>query len=79
VTVGEAWSATPESAKLYSNPDGSELSMVFQFEHIKLDRMPGRENRALVPLPFQQFKQVLGRLADGALRRGVEQPFLGKP
>ena len=61
VTVGEAWSATPESAKLYSNPDGSELSMVFQFEHIKLDRMPGRENRALVPLPFLQFKQVLSR------------------
>jgi glucan 1,6-alpha-glucosidase len=52
VTVGEAWSATPDSAKLYSNPDGSELSMVFQFEHIKLDRVPGREDRALMPLPF---------------------------
>ena len=70
VTVGEAWSATPESAKLYSNPDGSELSMVFQFEHIKLDRMPGRENRALVPLPFQQFKQVLGRWQTELYGRG---------
>lgn len=29
LTVGEAWSATPETAKLYSNPDGSEVSMVF--------------------------------------------------
>ena len=75
VTVGEAWSATPESAKLYSNPDGSELSMVFQFEHIKLDRMPGRENRALVPLPFQQFKQVLGRWQTELYGRGWNSLF----
>ena len=75
VTVGEAWSATPESAKLYSNPDGSELSMVFQFEHIKLDRMPGRENRALVPLPFLQFKQVLGRWQTELYGRGWNSLF----
>lgn len=37
LTVGETWSATPESAKVYSNPDGCELSMVFQFEHITVD------------------------------------------
>ena len=75
VTVGEAWSATPESAKLYSNPDGSELSMVFQFEHIKLDRMPGRENRALVPLPFLQFKQVLSRWQTELYGRGWNSLF----
>jgi len=38
VTVGEAWGANVERAKLYSNPDGSELSMVFQFEHMCLDQ-----------------------------------------
>lgn len=75
VTVGEAWSATPESAKLYSNPDGSELSMVFQFEHIKLDRMPGRENRALVPLPFLQFKQVLSRWQTELYGKGWNSLF----
>ena len=75
VTVGEAWSATPESAKLYSNPDGSELSMVFQFEHIKLDRMPGRENRALVPLPFLQFKQVLSRWQTELYEKGWNSLF----
>lgn len=37
LTVGETWSATPESAKIYSNPDDSELSMIFQFEHITVD------------------------------------------
>ena len=34
VTVGETWGANVDNAKLYSNPDGSELSMIFQFEHI---------------------------------------------
>ncbi|MDR2976333.1 MAG: alpha-glucosidase [Streptococcaceae bacterium] len=34
LTVGETWSATPESAELYSDPAREELSMVFQFEHI---------------------------------------------
>ena len=34
VTVGETWGANTDNAKLYSNPDGSELSMIFQFEHI---------------------------------------------
>ena len=37
LTVGETWGATPEIAKLYSNPIRNELSMVFQFEHISLD------------------------------------------
>ncbi|MGL6009542.1 MAG: alpha-amylase family glycosyl hydrolase, partial [Culicoidibacterales bacterium] len=37
LTVGETWGATPEIAKLYSNPSRNELSMVFQFEHISLD------------------------------------------
>ena len=30
VAVGECWSATPETAKRWSNPDGNALSMVFQ-------------------------------------------------
>ena len=34
LTVGETWSADTEHTKLYSNPDGSEFSMVFTFEHI---------------------------------------------
>lgn len=34
VTVGEAWSATPANAPLYSAPDRREVSMVFQFGHV---------------------------------------------
>lgn len=37
LTVGETWGATPDIAKLYSDPKRNELSMVFQFEHITLD------------------------------------------
>ena len=58
ISVGETWSATPETAKLYSNPDGSELSMVFQFEHICLDQQEGKEKWDLAPLPFHKFKEV---------------------
>ena len=36
ITVGETWSATPEDALLYSAEERQELTMVFQFEHIKL-------------------------------------------
>ena len=61
VTVGEAWGATTELAKLYSNPDNSELSMVFQFEHICLDQIEGKEKWDLAPLPFLRLKEVFAR------------------
>lgn len=61
VTVGETWSATTELAKLYSNPDNSELSMVFQFEHICLDQEEGKEKWDLAPLPFLKLKEVFCR------------------
>ena len=61
ITVGEAWGATPEIAKLYSNPDGSECSMVFQFEHIGLDQQEGKEKWDLAPLPFIKLKKILTR------------------
>lgn len=34
LTVGETWGASPEIAKLYSDPKREEVSMIFQFEHI---------------------------------------------
>lgn len=65
VTVGEAWGANTENAKLYSNPDGSEFSMVFQFEHIGLDQQPDGEKWDLAPLPFVQLKKVLSSWQTG--------------
>ncbi|CAM4384711.1 glycoside hydrolase family 13 protein [Paenibacillus typhae] len=61
LTVGETWGATPEAAKLYSNPDRNELSMVFQFEHIGLDQQEGGEKWDLKPLAVNELKQVLAK------------------
>ena len=57
VTVGEAWGADTERAKLYSAPDGSELSMVFQFQHIGLDQQG--EKWDYIPLSLPKLKQCL--------------------
>ena len=61
ITVGEAWGADPERAKLYSNPDGSEFSMVFQFEHICLDQQEGKEKWDLAPLSLVKLKENLAK------------------
>ena len=37
LTVGECSGVTIEEAKRYASADGSELDMVFQFEHMDLD------------------------------------------
>lgn len=75
VTVGEAWGATTELAKLYSNPDGSELSMVFQFEHICLDQIEGKEKWDLAPLPFLKLKEVFGRWQTELCGKGWNSLF----
>ena len=61
LTVGETWGATPEIAKLYSNPERHELSMVFQFEHSLLDNEPGKEKWDLKPLDMTELKAVLSK------------------
>ena len=61
VSVGETWGANPDRAQLYSAPDGSELSMVFQFEHIGLNNGPSGEKWDVVPLPLPRLKEVLAR------------------
>ena len=75
VTVGEAWSATPERAFKYSNPDGSELSMVFQFEHIVLDQQEGKEKWDIAPLPFVKFKKVLTKWQTELYQKGWNSLF----
>ena len=76
VTVGEAWSATPAIARQYSAPDGSELSMVFQFEHLVLDQQPGGEKWNLAPLPLGQLKQVICRWQQELEGTGWNSLFL---
>ncbi|MBE6088870.1 MAG: alpha-glucosidase [Clostridium beijerinckii] len=61
LTVGETWGCTTEIAKKYSNPDDSELSMIFQFEHILLDQQPGKEKWDLKSLELLDLKRALSR------------------
>ena len=61
LTVGETWSATVQNAKQYSNPDGSELSMVFQFEHILLDQQDDGEKWDLKRLNLVDLKRTLAK------------------
>lgn len=61
MTVGETWGATPEIAKLYSDPERHELSMVFQFEHIGLDQQENKDKWDLRPLEMKELKAVLSK------------------
>ena len=75
LTVGEAWGATPKLAQLYSAPDGSEFSMVFQFEHIGLDQQEGKEKWDLAPLPFLKFKEIWNRWQTQLYGKGWNSLF----
>ena len=76
VTVGEAWGADIPRAKLYSAPDGSELSMVFQFEQMVLDQQPGKDKWDLAQLPFVKMKQSYARWQQGLHGCGWNSLFL---
>ena len=43
MTVGEMPGVTPEQARLYTDPARGELNMVFQFEHVFVDRSPANK------------------------------------
>lgn len=61
MTVGETWGATPEIAKLYSDPQRHELSMVFQFEHTQLDQTSAGGKWSMKPLDLHELKLVLSK------------------
>ena len=75
ITVGETWGATVELAKQYSNPDGSELSMVFQFEHDGLDKQPGCSKWQMRPLNLLELKEVFARWQTGLEGSGWNSLF----
>ena len=74
VTVGEAWSADTEEARRWSAQDGSELSMVFQFEHITLDQ--GAEKWDVRPLELVKLKRCVERWQRELHGRGWNSLFL---
>jgi len=61
LTVGETWGATPEIAKMYSDPKRNELSMIFQFEHITIDWDEVYGKFKPKPLDMLEFKKVISK------------------
>ena len=75
LTVGETWGVTPDIARLYSNPNGDELSMVFQFEHIGLDEIKGKSKWDLANLDFVELKKVFSKWQAELEGRGWNSLF----
>ena len=76
VTVGEAWGANVERAKLFSSRDCKELSMVFQFQHICLDQQPGGEKWDVRPLYLPDLKKCLAQWQTGLEDEGWNSLFM---
>ncbi len=60
VTVGEMSSTTIENCVLYSNPAERELSMCFNFHHLKIDYRGG-DKWQLMPPDLEKLKRLLCR------------------
>ncbi|HJE96653.1 MAG TPA: alpha-glucosidase [Ligilactobacillus acidipiscis] len=63
MTVGEMPDSTPEEAINYTNLDGTELNMIFQFQHVNLGGNPdprlGKWNDQ--PVKLSELKEALSR------------------
>lgn len=57
MTVGEMSSTTMENCVLYSSPDRQELSMTFNFHHLKMDYKDGQK-WTLAPFDFEELKSL---------------------
>lgn len=57
MTVGEMSSTTMENCVLYSSPDRQELSMTFNFHHLKVDYKDGQK-WTLAPFDFEELKKL---------------------
>lgn len=74
ITVGETGGATTDIARKFSNPDGSELSMVFQFEHMYLDG--GRSKWDLRKLDLRDLKRVMAHWQTELYQKGWNSLYL---
>ncbi|HDM8058678.1 alpha,alpha-phosphotrehalase [Vibrio harveyi] len=69
VTVGEMSSTTLEHCQQYSAQDGKELSMVFNFHHLKVD-YPNGDKWTKAPFDFIQLKQIFNHWQTGLNGKG---------
>jgi oligo-1,6-glucosidase len=68
LTVGEMPGVTIDEAKLFTDPARAEVDMVFQFDHVWVDR--GADPWLLYPLRLTDLKAILGRWQAGLADAG---------
>ena len=69
VTVGEMSSTTIENCIKYSNPKEKELSMVFNFHHLKVDYKDGQK-WSLMDFDFIELKKLFDNWQRGMINGG---------
>lgn len=69
VTVGEMSSTTLAHCVRYSNPEENELSMTFNFHHLKVDYLNGQKWE-LMPYDFEELKRLLSEWQIGMNKGG---------
>jgi len=74
VTVGEMSSTTLEECQQYSSLDSKELSMVFNFHHLKVDYVNG-EKWTEAPFDFLQLKTIFNHWQQGMSGKGWSALF----
>ena len=77
LTVGESWSATPETGLLYSGRDRNELSMVFQFEHVVQQWHETWGKWAPKPFNLVALKRTISRWQSALADDGWNSLFWG--
>ena len=72
MTVGEGAGAGVEDAKRYAGTNEIELDMIFTFEHMNIDRIPGSVNRkrALKPFDRRYLKRVMSEWQNKLYNKG---------
>ncbi|ANB68337.1 alpha,alpha-phosphotrehalase [Aeromonas veronii] len=74
MTVGEMSSTSLEHCQRYGALDGSELSMVFNFHHLKVD-YPNGDKWAKAPFDFLELKRIFNHWQSGMHGKGWSALF----
>ncbi|WP_038173406.1 glycoside hydrolase family 13 protein [Vibrio pacinii] len=68
LTVGETPFTTTLDGRFYSNPARNEISMIFQFEHVSIDRE--EHNAVKKDFDLVQYKEIMTRWQEDLYQKG---------
>ncbi|GLO62949.1 alpha-glucosidase [Vibrio sp. MACH09] len=68
MTVGETPFTTTLDGQFYSNPKRHEISMIFQFEHMSIDRE--EHNAVKKPFNLVEYKAIMAKWQDDLYQKG---------